>query len=128
MAVAANGLPAVADGVLAVRPVDGRRVLPVLASWLRGRVREAAGRDPEPSAGVIDAQSVHESAEGVVPAATSGFDSHKKVNGRKRHLLTDTMGVLIEVAVTPPALRPRARGTISRLAGHYDDAGGWAPG
>jgi len=67
---------------------------------LRARVRTAAGRDPEPSAVIIDAQSVHESAEGVVPAATSGFDGHKKVNGRKRHVMTDTMGLLTGVAVS----------------------------
>ena len=66
------------DGVLA-RIVDG----------LRAVVRRAAGRDPEPSAGIVDAQSVHESAEGVVPAATSGYDSHKNVNGRKRHVVVD---------------------------------------
>ena len=38
----------------------------------------------EPSAGIMDSQSVAESAEGVVPTATSGYDGHKKVNGRKR--------------------------------------------
>jgi transposase len=48
----------------------------------------------------VDAQSVHECAEGVVPAASSGFDHHKKVNGRKRHILTDTMGLLITAAVS----------------------------
>lgn len=67
---------------------------------LRARVRAAEGRDPEPSAAVIDSQSVHESAEGVVPAATSGYDGWKKVNGRKRHLLVDTLGLLVAVAVT----------------------------
>lgn len=75
---------------------------------LRARARQAAGRDPEPSAGVIDAQSVHESAEGVVPVATSGFDSHKKVNGRKRHLLVDTLGLLVAVVVTPASAQDRA--------------------
>jgi len=90
-----------------------RTVYRIFAAWQRDRVtaglvddlraaaRRAAGRDPEPSAGCIDAQSVHESAEGVVPAASSGFDPHKKVNGRKRHILTDTLGSLITVAVTP---------------------------
>jgi putative transposase len=85
------------DGALA-RIVDG----------LRAVVRRAAGRSPEPSAGIIDAQSVHESAEGVVPAATSGFDPHKKVNGRKRHLLVDTLGLLIGVVVTPAGAQDRA--------------------
>jgi transposase len=85
------------DGVLA-RIVDG----------LRAVVRRAAGRRAEPSAGVVDAQSVRESAEGVVPAATSGYDSHKNVNGRKRHLLADTMGLLIGVVVTPASAQDRA--------------------
>jgi putative transposase len=83
-------------------------VLADIADGLRGKAREAAGREAEPSAGVVDAQSVHESAEGVVPAATSGFDPHKKDCGRKRHLLVDTMGLLIAVAVTPASAHDRA--------------------
>jgi transposase len=51
---------------------------------------------------------VHESAEGVVPAATSGYDSHKNVNGRKRHLLVDTLGLLICVVVTAADVQDRA--------------------
>jgi len=78
-----------------------------ITDLLRPRVRVAAGRDGEPPAGIVDAQSAHESAEGVVPAASSGFDHHKKVNGRKRHLLTDTMGLLITVAVSPASAQHR---------------------
>ena len=78
-----------------------------IADLLRALVRRAAGRYPEPSAAIIDSQSVHESAEGVVPAATSGFDSWKKVNGRKRHLLVDTLGLLIAVVVTPASVPDR---------------------
>lgn len=74
---------------------------------LRCGVRAAEGRDPEPSAGVIDSQSVHESAEGVVPALTSGFDSWKRVNGRKRHLMVDTLGLLIAVVVGPASGQDR---------------------
>lgn len=74
----------------------------------------AAGRHPEPSAGIIDSQSVHESAEGVVPVATSGFDSHKKVNGRKRHLMTDTLGLLVAVVVSA-ADRPDRDGAVALL-------------
>lgn len=96
-----------------------RTVYGIFAAWQRDRVtgglvddlrsaaRRAAGRDSEPSAGCIDAQSVHESAEGVVPAVSSGFDPHKKVNGRKRHILTDTLGFLITVAVTPANTQDR---------------------
>jgi transposase len=75
-------------------------VLADITDLLRSQVRRAAGRDPEPSAAIMDSQSVAESAEGIVPAATSGYDGHKKVNGRKRHLLTDTLGLLITVTVT----------------------------
>ena len=78
-----------------------------LVDELRAVVRVAAGRSAEPSAGIVDAQSVHESAEGVVPAATSGYDSHKKVNGRKRHLLVDTLGLLIGVVVTAASAQDR---------------------
>jgi len=82
---------------------------------LRAAVRTAEGRDPEPSAGVIDSQSVHESAEGVVPAATSGFDSYKRVNGRKRHLLVDTLGLLVAVVVGPASGQDRD-GAVALLA------------
>jgi putative transposase len=42
-----------------------------------------------------------------VPAATSGFDGHKRVNGRKRHILTDTLGLLIAVVVTAAGVQDR---------------------
>ena len=57
-------------------------VLADVTDLLRAAVRKASGRHPEPSAGVMDSQGVRESAEGVVPSATSGFDHFKKVNGR----------------------------------------------
>ncbi|WP_326770381.1 IS5 family transposase (plasmid) [Streptomyces sp. NBC_01591] len=65
---------------------------------LRGRVREREGREAEPSAGIIDAQSVRASA--LVPVSSSGYDGGKKVPGRKRHIVTDTLGLLLVVAVT----------------------------
>lgn len=105
-------------------------VLEDLTDRLRARVRQAAGRDAEPSAGIIDAQSVHESAEGVVPAATSGFDSHKKVNGRKRHLLVDTMGLLVVVVVTAASAQDRAGAALAlkraRARGRHRLALAWA--
>ena len=75
-------------------------VIADITDLLRARVRAAAGRDREPSAAIVDAQSVRESAEGVVPSATSGYDGSKNVNGRKRHLMTDTLGLLIAVTVS----------------------------
>jgi transposase len=91
----------------ALRRWRAGRVLHDLVDDLRARIRRAAGRTDKASAGIIDAQSVRESAEGVVPSATSGYDSHKNVNGRKRHLLTDTLGLLIAVAVSPASVQDR---------------------
>ncbi|MEU0967489.1 IS5 family transposase [Streptomyces sp. NPDC005917] len=65
---------------------------------LRGRVREIEGRRAEPTAGIIDSQSVRAAA--TVPAATRGYDGGKKVPGRKRHMVTDCLGLLLVVAVT----------------------------
>lgn len=87
-------------------------VLADITDLLRAAVRAAAGRDPEPSAAIMDSQSVRESAEGVVPSATSGYDGSKKVNGRKRHLLTDTLGLLITVAVTAANVPDRAGAAV----------------
>jgi transposase len=114
------------------------RVTGALVDDLRAAARRAAGRDPEPSAGCIDSQSVHESAEGVVPAASSGFDPHKKVNGRKRHILIDTHGFLITVAVTPAnrqdrdvaflllaSARRRGRHRLARIWADHGYHGDW---
>ncbi|MFJ2719149.1 tyrosine-type recombinase/integrase [Streptomyces sp. NPDC087437] len=57
---------------------------------LRGQVREKAGRDAQPTAGVIDSQSVK--ADAVVGVDSRGFDGGKLVNGRKRHVVVDTLG------------------------------------
>ena len=55
-----------------------------LHAELRAAVRAAAGRSPQPTAAVIDSQSVR--AADTVPKATRGWDNAKKVNGRKRHI------------------------------------------
>lgn len=54
------------------------------------------GRNEEPSAGIIDSQSVKGTAES---AEESGFDGWKKVKGRKHHIVTDTIGCILAVGV-----------------------------
>jgi transposase len=72
---------------------------------LRAQVRAAAGRDTGPTAAVIDSQSVR--AADTVPRASRGWDNAKKVNGRKRHIAVDAMGLLLEVLITAASVQDR---------------------
>ena len=57
-----------------------------------------------PSAAVIDSQSVK---GGQLPALSCGYDAGKKIKGRKRHVLTDTNGLLLGAVVTPASVQDR---------------------
>ncbi|MEW2489266.1 transposase [Streptomyces sp. NPDC048411] len=96
---------------------------------LRAQVRTRAGRDAEPSAGVIDSQSVK--ADAVVGADSRGFDGGKQINGRKRHVVVDTLGLLLGVMVTSADTgdRTAAHVLLERMAGaHHRMALVWADG
>jgi transposase len=72
---------------------------------LREQVRIAQGREPEPTAGIIDSQSVK--GADTVGRGTRGYDAGKKINGRKRFIVTDTLGLLIVVCVMAASVQDR---------------------
>jgi transposase len=94
---------------------------------LRSQVRAAAGRDPDPSAAVLDAQSIKSSEGGP----DRGYDAGKKTTGRKRHLVVDTLGLLLVVMVTSASVqdRPGGKTVLARLAARFPSiALVWADG
>ncbi|MFE4658279.1 IS5 family transposase [Streptomyces hydrogenans] len=96
---------------------------------LRQQVREQAGRDPEPSAGVIDSPPVK--ADAVVGSDSRGFDGGKLINGRKRHTVVDTLGLLLAVMVTAADIDDRAAAQFllaQVAAAHHRLALVWADG
>jgi putative transposase len=70
---------------------------------LRERLRRLLGREPTPSAAIIDSQTAKTTEKG----GARGYDGGKKINGRKRHLLVDTEGLVIAVAVHEASIADR---------------------
>jgi transposase len=98
-----------------------------LNDLLRRRVRENEGRRPEPTAMVIDAQSIKTSTN--VPAADQGVDVGKKIVGRKRSIVIDTTGLLLTALVTAASIQDSTAGEtlINRIASiHPTIRKGWA--
>ncbi|PWU48385.1 IS5 family transposase [Micromonospora sp. S4605] len=82
---------------------------------LRDAVRVAEGRDPQPSAAVLDSQTAHSHQGGDA----IGYDAAKRTRGRKRHLLVDTAGLLLKAVVHAASVQERA-GAKLVLAGITD--------
>jgi transposase len=82
----------------------------VIHELLRRRVRTAAGRAAEPTAALVDSQSIRTSNN--VPEASQGIDAGKRIKGRKRHIVTDTMGLLLVVMVTAASMQDTTGGRL----------------
>lgn len=82
---------------------------------LRERTRAQAGRDPNPSAAIIDSQSIKSSEL----RDDVGYDGGKKIKGRRRHILVDTLGLPIDVSVTAASVgeRKEAEAIFERVHG-----------
>jgi putative transposase len=73
---------------------------------LRIMVRHVAGKRGRPTAAILDSQSVKSAAHG----GDVGYDAAKRIKGRKRHILVDTLGLLISAVVSPASIPERAGG------------------
>lgn len=83
---------------------------------LRIEIRLSVGKDPEPSAAILDSQSIKATEMGEA----RGYDAGKKVNGIKRHLLVDTLGLVIVVMVLTANIQDRdgARQLLEKIKTH----------
>ena len=83
-----------------------------IQTQLYRKMRAAENRAPHPTGAIIDSQSVKPPEQG----GERGYDAGKKVNGRKRHLIVDTLGLLLEVSVHSASIQDRdcAKGVIEK--------------
>jgi putative transposase len=84
---------------------------------LRIEVRLNEGKDAEPSAAIVDSQSV----KTTETSGERGYDAGKKINGIKRHLLVDTLGMILTVMVLTADIQDRdgARKLLAKAKGHF---------
>src|SRR3954447_8473496 len=84
---------------------EKRQVTERILEEIREQVRLQEGREPQPSAGIIDSQSVK--AADTVAGDSRGYDAGKRSNGRKRFIVTDTLGLLVVVCVMAASWQDR---------------------
>ncbi len=105
-----------------------RGLIQEVVDSLRESYRESAGKEPTPSAGAVDSQSV----KGTRVGQERGVDGGKKVKGRKRHILTDTLGIVVAVYVhaanihdskAVKQLLKKVQGKLPRLKVIFADGG-----
>jgi len=84
------------------------------------RTRELEGRDESPTAAIIDRQSVKTSAEA---REMVGYDAGKPINGRKRHLVTDTLGLMLRIEVHSASVQDRDGAALAIVLGPMADNG-----
>jgi len=84
---------------------------------LRIEIRVSVSKDPEPSAAILDSQSV----KTTETSGLRGYDAGKKVNGVKRHLLVDTLGLVLAVLITTADIQDRdgARMLLAQVTGQF---------
>lgn len=90
-------------------------VIEVLQEALVGKTRQESDRKEQPTAGIIDAQSVKST---LVSSESKGFDAGKKVKGIKRHIIVDTLGLVLAVVVQSASVQDRdgAMEVINKMA------------
>jgi putative transposase len=102
---------------------NGHTIYGYFSRWRRAGVwaqlmatlrRHCQGRLPEPSAGCADSQSIKAATQGQ----DVGFDGNKKVKGRKRHILIDTLGFIVAVVVTAANIDDR-QGLVALLTAYF---------
>jgi transposase len=84
---------------------EDAKVTEKILAAVREQLRVAEGRNPEPSAGLMDSQTVK--GADTVGRDSRGYDAGKKINGRKRFIVTDTLGLLITVVVCAASMQDR---------------------
>jgi transposase len=95
------------------------KVTEVMLAALREQARVQQGRNPQPSAGIIDSQSVK--GADTVGRDSRGYDAGKKINGRKRFIVTDTLGLLIVVVVLAASVQDRDGARTTLLSAYLEE-------